>query len=406
MAKRFAYYYLQVNFGSAWETLEQSESVAVLNAGLADQLASPMDAQIRLVGANFDAESERWDYEQLFYIDQSSVDFGISDEPEFEGPESARAESPDRHTIGVVDQSSTPRLTPITDHGDTGERVPGPEPMDEREEINAPKDTPAPDEEVAAPPWLREPSAATDDNSAPPGGDFDENDENPNAANDQGYTEDPGVSMPWLCGQFDAADNDTETSRSFRPKTTPPRRRVSVSKIISIVFVFLFLALFIAVGALLYLQNSFVLDAADKLGIGEYLRLSTIDPAAVSDETKMASNSNSLPLVEPLTTGQVVRYVGVAPALRGRWSPRKCGTTYIEFDGNGYKQRISGQGAAGKTKISETLEDDFVFYLRRSVGMVEHYRKVTANDIKLAGTTTEGGFIGSANKVKIYSRCP
>lgn len=406
MAKRFAYYYLQVNFGSTWETLEQSDSVVVLNVGLADQLASPMDAKIRLVGANFDAKSECWVYEQLFYIDQSSVDFGISDEPEFEGPESARIESPDRHPIGVVDQSSAPRIIPITDHGDRDDSIPGPALMREREEINAPKDTLAPDEEEAAPPWLSEPSTAPDDESAPSGDGFDDSDENPNAANDQGDKEDPGVSMPWLCGQFDEADNDIKTSEPFCSNTTPPRRRVSVGKIISIVFVFLFLALCVALGALLHLQNPLVLDAVDKLGIGEYLRLSTSDPEAVFEETKMASDAGSLYLVEPLTTGQVVRYVGVAPALRGRWSPRKCDITYIEFEGNGYNQSINGQGAAEKTKISETLEDDFVFYLRQSAGMVEHYRKVTANDIKLAGTTTEGGFIGSSKKVKIYSRCP
>lgn len=111
-------------------------------------------------------------------------------------------------------------------------------------------------------------------------------------------------------------------------------------------------------------------------------------------------------LVEPLTTGQVVRYVGVAPALRGRWSPRKCDTTFIEFDEDGYNRSIDGQAAADKTAISETLEDDFVFYLRRSPEMVEHFRKVTANDIQLAGATTESGFLGSSGKVEIYSRCP
>jgi hypothetical protein len=362
MAKRFAYYYLQVNFGHAWETLEQSESVAVLNAGLADQLASPTDAEIRLVGANFDTQSARWDYEQLFYIDQSSVDLGISDEPEFEGPESSRAESLDHHPIGRVDQSSTPRIDPVTDHGDMDDGAPGPAItalMREREEINTPEDTPAPsqeevapDDEEAAPPWLSEPSTAPDDDSA------------------------------------------------------PPRRRVSVGKIIGIVFVFLFLALWVAIGALLYLQNPVLLDAADKLGIGDYLRLSTSDPEAVTGETKMETNSDAMPLVEPLTTGQVVRYVGVAPALRGRWSPRKCDTTYIEFDENSYNRSIDGQGAAEQTEISETLEDDFVFYLRRSAEMVEHYRKVTANDIQLAGASTENGFLGNSEKVEIYSRCP
>jgi 16S rRNA C1402 N4-methylase RsmH len=80
MAKRFEYYYLQLNTGPAWETAEQSDSVAALTTGLADHLASSTDAEIRVVGANFDEESESWAYEQLFYIDQSIIDLGISEE--------------------------------------------------------------------------------------------------------------------------------------------------------------------------------------------------------------------------------------------------------------------------------------------------------------------------------------
>ena len=64
------------------------------------------------------------------------------------------------------------------------------------------------------------------------------------------------------------------------------------------------------------------------------------------------------------------------------------------------------EAAAEKTEISETLQDDFVFYLRRSPQLVEHFRKVTDNDIQLAGATTESGYLGSSGKVEIYSRCP
>ena len=113
-----------------------------------------------------------------------------------------------------------------------------------------------------------------------------------------------------------------------------------------------------------------------------------------------------MPQVEPLTTGQVVRYAGIAPALRGRWSPRKCETTFIKFGGHSYHRSIDGQATAEAAMFSETLEDGFMFYLRRSPEVVGHFRKVKANDIQLAGATTENAYLGNSKKAPSYSRCP
>ena len=113
-----------------------------------------------------------------------------------------------------------------------------------------------------------------------------------------------------------------------------------------------------------------------------------------------------MPQDEPLTTGQVVRYAGIAPALWGRWSPGKCETTFIEFGEHSYHRSINGQAAAEATMVSEALEDDFMFYLRSSPEVVEQFRKVTANDIQLASPTTKSGYLRSSKKAQIYSRCP
>jgi hypothetical protein len=406
MAKRFAYYYLQFNSGATWETLEQSESVAVLTSGLADQLASPTDAEIRIVGANFDQRSESWAYEQLFYIDQSSIDLGISDEHDGEDPGAVEADYPGRLGMSEADQAMAPTSEP--EDGDE----PGPAItalMRERDDIGAADEHPSDDDEPAAP-WLSEPSTPADEDSARPWGGFDDADEGASRPGSLDRDDDENLDepVPWLRQRGEAADTELDASEPFRFDTTPPKRRVSIGKIIGFVVVVLFLAAWVAVGALVYLQHPLLLDTADKLGIGEYLRMGDHADGSGMDSHGSAKGSreDTVPRVEPLTTGQVVRYPGVAPALRGRWSPRKCETTFIEFDEDGYNRSIGGQASAGKTEISETLEDDFVFYLRRSSEMVEHFRKVTANDIQLAGATTEGGFLGSSGKVEIYSRCP
>ncbi|MDA1310257.1 MAG: hypothetical protein O2985_11735, partial [Proteobacteria bacterium] len=116
MAKRFEYYYLQLNAGSAWETVEQSDSVAALTSGLADHLASPPDAAIRLVGANFDEPSQSWAYEQLFYIDQSSIDLGISEEPDEAGmPFAGAADDTDPDGMAQMEERHAPADDPYDD---------------------------------------------------------------------------------------------------------------------------------------------------------------------------------------------------------------------------------------------------------------------------------------------------
>ena len=87
MTKRFDYYYLQRNAGTSWDTLKEAESITVLSLNLADLLETPGEAKIRIVGALYDVHSEAWAYEQLFYIDQSSIDLGIAEQGESPLPE-------------------------------------------------------------------------------------------------------------------------------------------------------------------------------------------------------------------------------------------------------------------------------------------------------------------------------
>jgi hypothetical protein len=396
MAKRFAYYYLQLNSGDVWDTLEQSENVAVLNAGLADQLASPTDAEIRIVGANLDEQSGQWSYEQLFYIDQSSIDLGISEDgyddgAAFDEPEVVPVEVPDEPEPVETSEPGPAVAALLQERGHLDRS--NPDPVAAETEVAAPwSGAPSDVEEESAPPWgnLDEPGGAGEDTEL---------------ATDR-EEDDLADAAPWLRSRDGDEGAGLEGPEPFQFDTTPPRRRISIGKIIGFVFFFLFLTVWVAIGALVYLQHPLLMDTADNLGVGKYLRLSSDTDGSQTSSSHSTADSESVAQVQPRTTGQVVRYVGIAPALRGRWSPRKCDSTFIEFGEDGYKRSIDGQEAAGETEISETLEDDFVFYLRRSPDMVEHYRKVTANDIQLAGATTESGFLGSSEKVAIYSRCP
>ncbi len=109
-------------------------------------------------------------------------------------------------------------------------------------------------------------------------------------------------------------------------------------------------------------------------------------------------------MVMPQTTGQVVTYHGVAPALRGRWSPGKCDETYIEFDAEGLVVGAPGRPESLKVPVVETLEDDYTWYVRRSPDLVEHFQKLGKNDLQLVGDTTRAGF--SARTSDILTRCP
>ncbi len=119
------------------------------------------------------------------------------------------------------------------------------------------------------------------------------------------------------------------------------------------------------------------------------------------EEPKMVARGAA---VMPETTGQVVTYQGVAPSLRGRWSPGKCDETYIEFDAEGLVVGARGRPESLKVPVVETLEDDYTWYVRRSPDLVEHFQKLGKDDLQLVGDTTRVGF--AARTSDILTRCP
>ena len=385
MAKIFDHYYLQRNADRAWQTVEQSPSVAVLTDSLPDQLTAPGAAEIRIVGAVFDEQSERWSYEQLFYIDQSSIDLGIADQEA--GMEPLEAETPDS-TIPNLDPG--PAITALREES---------QPLEDR------VSDPIPRAEADPLPWsgnLSSDEEVIKDDETPP----DPDDVAPWRARDHDLDEfADDAPAPWLI------TDDTNDPEDIAPEPFPfdpsKRRGSSVGKIVLTLLIAVVLLAVAGLGSMIYFQHPILLKHADELGIGDYIRFGDQESGMMRSTTMPPAmpSGPAVEQVEPLTTGQVVRYTGVPPSLHGRWSPRKCDTTFIEFTEDGYHRTVNGQSSAKIARVLETLEDEFQFYLRRSPTVVEHYRRVTPNDIQLAGATTESGFLESSTKAEIYSRC-
>ena len=346
--KRYAHYYLQsrpaTDRGGPWETVEQARAYSVLKSGLAREIAHDRGAEIRLVGAYHDDASGDWQYAQLFYIDQSSIDLPmVEEEPE----------------AGFDDDA-------VDGFGAESE-------PEEYEEYGDEERTEAPrrNENIS---MSYEPEEAETEETWP------------------------------------ADRNGTSERQAFDDlppifRKPAPRKKRSALKTIILLLLVLFLLGGGAVSVMLYLQHPAMLSLADKAGLGSYARM--FPHASMADDAPgMESRTADEPVVMPLTTGNVIRYSGIAPTLVGRWSPDNCAENYVIFTGSGYTVTREGKTSAETVNITETMEDDFQFYLRRSPTLVEHLQKLGPNDIQMAGSTGTGGFMASGNTIQILNRCP
>jgi len=148
-----------------------------------------------------------------------------------------------------------------------------------------------------------------------------------------------------------------------------------------------------------------ILTAAAVLALGIAFDLPQVRPLLSLVQGTGGDEAGSTPgAVMPKTTGQVMTYAGVAPGLRGRWSPGRCDQTYIEFDADGLVVGTPGGQQSLKVPVVQTLEDDYTWYIRRSPDLVEHFQKLGPRDLQLVGDTTRIGF--SARTSDILTRCP
>jgi len=356
--KRYAHYFLQSRPATArgghWETLEQASAYSVLKSGLLREIANDRGAEIRLVGAYHDDATGEWQYAQLFYLDQSSVELpGAVDDDD--GYDDRYAED-ERDGAGFDDDA--------VDGFGTGS---------------------AHEDELAEPRYERERDAGPVAAGAEP--------EAETAAED---------GLPWA--SRGAGDTASEAYDELPPafhKPVPKRR--SPAKAVILLLLVLLLMGGIAASVLLYLQHPAILSLADRTGLGDYARMFPHPSASGGAEM---GTPRDVPLVMPLTTGTVVTYKGVAPALVGRWSPDNCAENYVVFTENGYTVTRDGQTSPETVEITETMEDDFQYYLRRTLSLVEHLQKLGPDDIQMAGSTGTAGFMPSGDSIQILNRCP
>ena len=353
MNKRFEYHYLQRNSGSGWETLGQSESSTVITKELVERLAGADQAEIRLVGARHDDGADEWTYHQLFYLDRSGISFDAGRDG---------TEGTGRRTTIPWDEAGISVAALLRD----GQMLP----EAHTEEAGAGEaDSPALAGDGAP------------DEAEPPGG--------TGAAFDSDQAAQPEAEpAPW-----------SPDARAARPvRAALPRRRAAWSVTVFYSGITLVLAGLIVLFAMLYMRHPLLADAVRAIGLESYVRLDP--PSAPATATPTKSNQPAPPVIAP-----AIRVKGVDPSLIGRWSPDDCQTTYIEFSASGYRQTAGGVTAAEEIRITETQQDEFRYNLRQSPVMVEHFNKITDNDIKHVGTTTARGYHDQSSRMAIYSRC-
>lgn len=351
--KRYAHYFLQfrpaASRGGHWETIEQARVYSVLKSGLAREIANDRDAEIRLVGAYQDDDSGEWLYTQLFYLDQSSVGLDLS--PDQDGDDD---EEPANDFRSQLRQQEERAEAETDDEPQPRRRAPyEAEAEAEAEESETSADT------IGS--WPRSRQGESD---------------------------------------REAFEDLPPVFRSRRPI----QKKRSAPKTIILLLLVLLVAGGVTAGVLLFLQHPSILNAADSLGLGHYAR--KFPHASTSHDGDSAMPAAHEPKVMPLTTGNVITYKGVAPLLVGRWSPDDCSQNYVEFSDHDYTVTREGHTSPEKAAISETMEDDFQYYLRRSPTLVEHLQKLGPNDIQMAGSTGTGGFMASGKTIQILIRCP
>lgn len=362
MMKRYAYFYLQARSaardGGHWQTLEKAGTYSVLQASLGREIDSGAGGELRLVGAWREGEESEWQYRQLFYIDRDSVSL-----PAGGGEESAAGAEAEEEAADEAWKE---------------------EAYGSRTEDRVASERMAPERTAFAEAMM---GSATEE---PP-------------AAEEGATK---SDLSWLSRQR----GGRPAAAAARPKPAfltdeMPMRR-SPLKTILFFLGGLVLTLLLGVSILLYLQHPALLDLADRLGAGGYARMFSAGGGSETGTIRDGERPAGQPKVQPLTTGKVKTVQGVAPTLVGKWSPDDCAKNYYEFSETGYRLTRDGYTSPETVRISETLEDDFQFYLRRSPILLDHLQKLGPNDIQMAGSTGEAGFIPSGTGIQILKRCP
>jgi hypothetical protein len=392
--RRYEVYFLQRKTLGEWETMERAQMVAVLVSSLTQAFETDQRAELRLVGGTWDETIREWQFAQIFYVDRNSVDLALGEPDEDFGGAEVEAE---RWTPPMLVDDGI-----RFDANRTG--APAASDTDVEMPTGGPFGTSARNETLHSDGAF---AAAIRRARGDEGDDFnlETTDTNPfsrasedrdtltfpqDAPEDADGTEETLRDLGFARRDF-AADDDDQVGPP--PAFSRPHRKARSPVLTILVLIVILLVL---AGGVIGMMVAF-----DRPEIRPYLQMFD---EMMAGEHQMAGPVSDPDAIMPDTTGQVLTFSGVAPALQGRWSPGDCETTYVEFDEASYVIATPQQQPSIEIPVSETLTDDYGFYVRRSPILIEHYQRLGAEEIQMIGRTSRAGFEDVTSD--ILNKCP
>lgn len=399
--RRFDVYFLQKRAGHGWETLERAQSGSVLVSSIVREFDGQEDAELRVVGGDWNETIGEWEFSQIFFVDRGSIDLHLAEAGDDDGFGDEFGDEDAGQDAAPGARASAAASGPVADRaGDMWSRLDG-----DAEDDSDTMPTPPPGGSkfvdairAARDEADREEAKRGDDDDdllgdrltpsepAPARGPLrsDEPEPEPDASTDD-------LRSLGFSRNTHGVDEPVGPPPQFRPE---PRRRGRAFFMIGTVLI----SLVLIAGASIALMIIFKVDPAPRY-IEMLKEWKGADLMPMREEEEKQGPAG----VMPQTAGEVERHAGVAPGLRGRWSYGDCGTEYVEFQDDGFVVASAGRGASVKVPVTETLEDEYTWYIRRSDTLVEHYQKLGDNDIQMIGDTTPIGFTQRTSEV--YKRC-
>lgn len=361
--RRFDVYFLQKREAAGWETVERAQSASVLVSSMIREFDGEENAELRVVGGDWNATIAEWEFSQIFFVDRGSIDLSLA-EP-----------------------------------SDRGDDAPGSTWSPVEREVPDPDDAPAAGDPSGAGRSFadaihaaRQEAADQDDDENPLDSRLTASDASPSrrsAAYEDDASSEDLRSLGFRHGPHEA-EEPVGPPPDFRPE---PRRSGRAFFMVGTVII----ALILILGAAAALMVAFKVDPAPR-----YIEmLRHWKDSAMDGEHDAPSD---VQMVMPQTAGEIEHHAGVAPGLQGRWSSGACEQEYIEFGPDAFQVKAPGRDPSVAVPVVETMEDDYTWYIRRSDTLVEHFQKLGDDDIQMIGDTTPVGFTQRTSEV--YTRCP
>jgi hypothetical protein len=349
-------YFLQKRDAAGWETLERAQSASVLVSSMVREFDGQEDAELRVVGGDWNATIGEWEFSQIFFVDRGSIDLSLAEPADGDDEEPGGTWSAVERE--VPDLADAPAAAGGRSFADAIHAA--------REEAGGDDDGYLDSRLTASEPPVSRRASAHDD--APASEDL----------RSLGFRH-----------SAHADEEPVGPPPDFRPE---PRRSGRTFFMIGTVLI----ALILILGAAGALMVAFKVDPAPR-----YIEmLRQWKESALGGQHEAAADAKS---VMPQTAGETQRHAGVAPDLQGRWSSGDCRDEYIEFGTDAFMVKAAGRDLSVAVPVLETLEDEYTWYIRRSDTLVEHFQKLGADDIQMIGDTTPLGFTQRTSEV--FTRC-